>query len=181
VTRPAEYLALTCADDKFGTHKANSQNGRSTTIPTTTHRLPRATAFFVAAAPSCVHSAANTFFPPRLTSVSSTATRTGAPGGTNLSTINRATHSPTRSTSHVPSEKNRQAAWNETTSCIPDPAGIPTTLSRPVCATRPVASSWNIRNPGARNAGRTEARTWDHETGNLNTGSISGHLRVQRT
>jgi hypothetical protein len=54
-------------------------------------------------------------------------------------------------------------------------ASIPTALLCPLCATRPVARIWNIRKPGARNAGRTDTRNADQEAGNLNA-SASKHF-----
>ena len=68
-------------------------------------------------------------------------------------------------------EKNRHAEWNETTTAIPAPASIPTTVRREVRATRPVANSTNRVDERA-NTGRNGSSTSSHEDGNLSAGSI---------
>jgi hypothetical protein len=109
-----------------GRHTGDEHNGRRTTIPTTTHRLPRPILCLPWAAPSCVQNAAKTFLPHRRNRVSSTLTVidcTVMPAGSvdtscapgRRCRISRITPNPNRSTSHFAWEKNRHAAWNDTT------------------------------------------------------------------
>jgi hypothetical protein len=88
-----------------GRHTGRARNGSSTTIPTTTKHVPRPTGFGPLAAPSCCHAAPNTFFPPRLNKVSSTATVTATPCSNRVLTIRWASTIPRMSTFQRAREK----------------------------------------------------------------------------
>lgn len=85
------------------------QNGSLTTIAAITQLLPRPTWRVPVAEPSWNQPIACTFLPVRLNNVSSTATSTGAPPGTNTATVSLARTRPRSSALHRAAEKNRCA------------------------------------------------------------------------
>lgn len=90
-----------------GSATGRDENGRSTRTAAITHVFPYPVLSWERADPSWVHNAAQTFLPRRRARVSSTATRTGAPAGTNASITAPARASPTRRGSPAAREKNR--------------------------------------------------------------------------
>jgi hypothetical protein len=103
--------------------------------------------------------------------VSSTTTVIGSSGPSSRVITSRATANPSWSMSHTAWEKNRQAAWKDTRPAIRAPASMPTTLRRPVRATRPVARMVNMVNvPRRRNTGRKGSSRAAHDPGKITHG-----------
>jgi len=151
------------------------QNGNSTTMLSTTHRLPRPSAFGSCAAPSWVQNTACTLRPQRRNKVSSMTTSIAARSASSRDTISHAKASPSRSVSQRCAEKNRQHVWNDTIAAIPVAASIPTTVRRAVCATSPLANSMNIAKVDPRrNAGRNASSRPRHVAGRVKPRSIGG-------
>ena len=90
----------------LGRQVGRAWNGNRTTRPTITQRVPRAVTRPGWEA-SWVQNAAWTCLPRRRNSVSSTATSSAAPAGSNRSATSRASTSPSASADHRLTEKNR--------------------------------------------------------------------------
>jgi hypothetical protein len=158
-----------------GRHTGREQNGSSTIRPTTTKHVPRPTGLGPLAAPSCCQAAANTFFPDRLNSVSSTATVSAKPSGSRDRTSRWDSARPNTSTFQDAREKKACArSWDQARDS-PAAVSIPVTVRFPVAATSPVTSAANVRRLGAVNVPNLSSNAIS-DGGTVGSGSIGGPL-----
>ena len=123
------------------------------------------------------------FFPRRLNSVSSMATRTGSPAGTSSVTTSSATARPRSSAHQRARAKNPCARLCGQVRVRPAPASMPHTVRLPACARNPQANSMvKVRNDGAVNSGAKDVSNPIREagTGSVASGSIGGNAFHQR-
>jgi hypothetical protein len=112
--------------------------------------------------------------PRRRNRLSSTATSSAAPAGSNVATISRAIARPSWSADQAWAEKNRCARWWLVTVCIPAPISMPVTVHNPVWVTIPTASRQNTSNGRSRKQDRNPCSSTASEPGTVSPGSISG-------
>ncbi len=159
-----------------GRHTGRARNGSSTTRPTTTKQVPRPTGLGPFAAPSCCQAAPNTFLPPRLNSVSSTATVSATPSGSRARTIRWDRQIPRMSgLQRARAKKACARSWDHAR-VRPAPVSIPVTVHRPVCAIKPVTRPAKVAKVGVVKQPRTTASTASNEVGIVGSGSIGASL-----
>ncbi len=148
-------------------------NGNATTIPTITHRLPRAVTCPGWDA-SWVQNAPWTLVPRRRNRLSSTARCRSVSAGTRVATISRAIARPSWSADQAWAEKNRCARWWLITVCIPVPISMPVMVHAPVWVIIPTVSRQKTSNGRSRKQDRNPCSSTASEPGTVSPGSISG-------
>ena len=130
-SRDAELVPLTTSFASTGSATGLAQNGSQTMTASTTQLLPRPVFAGPCADPSWNQDAAQTVFPRRRNSVSSTATRTGSPAGTSSDTASLAAARPSSSGSQRAREKKECArSWLQARD-RPAPDSMPHTVRFP--------------------------------------------------